>query len=252
LLAELFEQLPETGDPDKPRLALFFDEAHLLFDGAPKALLEKIEQVVRLIRSKGVGVYFVSQSPLDISEDVLGQLGLRIQHALRAFTPKDRKAVRAVARNFRSREGLDTETVITELGIGEALVSVLDRKGAPTPVERIWMAPPRSRIGPMPEDERLRRIQDSPFSGKYDRSIDRDSAFEMLQRKAEASARQAEAEEAEKAREARRESGRSSRASGRSRRRQSLAEAMMKSFGRSIASSLGRKLARGLLGSLLK
>ena len=248
LLAELFEQLPEAGDLDRPKLVLFFDEAHLLFDGAPKALLEKIEQVVRLIRSKGVGVYFVSQSPLDIPEDVLGQLGLRIQHALRAFTPKDRKAVRAVAENFRASEGLDTAAAITELGTGEALVSVLDAKGAPTPVRRIWMAPPRSRIGPMSDEERRQRIQSSPYGGKYDQAVDRESAYERLKQRA-ASEKAAAREQARSGSFS--TSGKKTGRRSRRANRQSVAEAMMKSFGRSIASAVGRRLVRGLLGSLL-
>ena len=167
LLAELFEQLPEVGDPDKPKLVFFFDEAHLLFDSAPKPLLEKIEQVVRLIRSKGVGVYFVSQNPLDVPDSILGQLGLRVQHALRAFTAKDQKAVKAVAQTFRANAKLDTEQAITELGIGEALVSVLDEKGSPTQVERIWCAA-GPRIGPLTEPERREhwRVR---RSGAYDR-----------------------------------------------------------------------------------
>ncbi len=250
LLAELFEQLPEAGDLDRPKLVLFFDEAHLLFDNAPPSLLDKIEQVVRLIRSKGVGVYFISQSPLDIPEDVLGQLGLRIQHALRAFTPKDRKAVRAVAANFRPNPKLDTAAAITELGIGEALVSALDDDGAPTPVERLLIAPPESRIGPIPEQERARRIAASPFAGRYDQEVDRESAYELLAKraKAEAARQEEKDDEAPWSRPAsRKRASRGSRGSG----RQSLAEAMMKSFGRSVASSIGRRLARGLLGSLL-
>ncbi|HHH12756.1 MAG TPA: DUF853 family protein, partial [Thiolapillus brandeum] len=175
LLAELFEQLPEVGNPEKPVMVLFFDEAHLLFDKAPPALLEKIEQVVRLIRSKGVGVFFVTQSPLDVPEEILGQLGARIQHALRAFTPRDRKAVKTVAQTFRENPELDTEQVITELGTGEALVSVLDAKGAPTPVERILIRPPASRIGPLTAQERKEILSRSPLKGKYDQEIDRES-----------------------------------------------------------------------------
>ncbi|MDH5180732.1 MAG: DUF853 domain-containing protein, partial [Gammaproteobacteria bacterium] len=162
LLAELFEQLPEVGDPDKPKLVFFFDEAHLLFDTAPKALLEKIEQVVRLIRSKGVGIYFVTQNPLDVPEEVLGQLGNRVQHALRAFTPRDQKAVKVAAQTFRPKPGVNTEQVITQLGVGEALVSVLDTRGTPTPVERVLIAPPQSRIGPLQGAEREERLQRSP------------------------------------------------------------------------------------------
>jgi len=248
LLAELFEQLPEVGDAAKPRFVFFFDEAHLLFDQAPKALLEKIEQVVRLIRSKGVGVYFISQSPLDIPEDVLGQLGLRIQHALRAFTPKDRKAIKAVAQNFRANPALDTETVITELGTGEALVSTLDAKGAPTVVERTLIRPPESRMGPLSAEERKERIQRSPFSGKYDQAVDRESAYELLKARAEEAAAAARAAQEQKSREQdERRSGGSSR--------QSWQEAMLKSAARSAGSVIGReggKWLRGILGSLLR
>ena len=189
LLAELFEQLPEVGDIEKPKLVFFFDEAHLLFDNAPKALLEKIEQVVRLIRSKGVGVYFISQSPLDIPEDVLGQLGHRVQHALRAFTPKDQKAVKAAAQTFRARKGFDVESAITELGTGEALASVLDEKGSPTPVARILVRPPESRIGPLTEAERAEHMKRSPLKGRYDQAVDRESAYELLNKRGEQAAR---------------------------------------------------------------
>ncbi len=186
ILSELFEDLPEVGDAERPKLVLFFDEAHLLFDGAPKPLLDKIEQVVRLIRSKGVGVYFVTQSPLDVPEDVLGQLGLKVQHALRAFTPKDRKVIKAVADGFRATAGLDAEQVVTELETGEALVSALDAKGSPQPVVRALIAPPESRIGPIDAEERAQRIERSPFRGKYDQGIDRESAYEMLKARADA------------------------------------------------------------------
>jgi len=252
LLAELFEQLPEAGDLDKPKLVLFFDEAHLLFDGAPKVLVDKVEQVVRLIRSKGVGVYFVSQSPLDIPEDVLGQLGMRIQHALRAFTPKDRKAVRAVAETFRQNPDIDCEQVITELGIGEALVSVLEANGAPTPVERVWVAPPESKIGPMSEDVRSQRLQSSPLAGRYDQEIDRESAYEMLKARAEKEV--AEKQAAKVPEKVWSEPAPASRSTPRSSgsNRQSMTEAMMKSFGRSVASGIGTRLVRGLLGSLLR
>ncbi|UYN95305.1 MAG: DUF853 family protein [Enhydrobacter sp.] len=180
LLSELFENLPEVGDPDRPKFVFFFDEAHLLFDGAPKALLERIEQVVRLIRSKGVGVYFVTQNPLDIPETVLGQLGNRVQHALRAFTPKDQKAVRASAETFRPNPQFKAAEAILELGVGEALVSFLDGKGIPTPVERAMIAPPRGRIGPLTEAERGAFLAASVLSGKYDTIVDRESAHEVL------------------------------------------------------------------------
>src|SRR6185295_935823 len=186
LLSELFEQLPEAGDLEKPKLVFFFDEAHLLFNEAPKALLEKIEQVVRLIRSKGVGIYFVTQNPLDVPEVVLGQLGNRVQHALRAFTPKDQKAVKAAAQTFRANPGLDVETAITELGVGEALVSFLDEKGVPSPVQRGLICPPVSFIGPIAAGDRDRIIRASLLYGHYEKSVDRESAYERLKAKASA------------------------------------------------------------------
>ena len=249
LLSELFEELPEVGDADRPKLVFFFDEAHLLFDQAPKPLLDKVEQVVRLIRSKGVGVYFISQSPLDIPEDVLGQLGLRVQHALRAFTPKDRKAIKAVAENFRPNPELDTHQVITELGIGEALVSTLDAKGSPTIVERVLIRPPESQMGPLTAVERAQTIKRSPFSGKYDDAVDRESAYELLKQralKAEQDQRKAAEEEAKK---------KSSSTKTRSSSRQTWSEAMLKSAARSVGTTLGReggKFLRGILGSLLR
>ncbi len=259
LLAELFEQLPEVGDPDKPKLVLFFDEAHLLFDRSPRALVDKIEQVVRLIRSKGVGVYFISQNPLDIPADILGQLGTRIQHALRAFTPKEKKAIKAVAESFRANPQVDSETAITELGIGEALVSVLATDGSPTPVERILISPPQSRIGPLSPEERDEILGRSPLKGRYETAIDRESAYELLKQRAADEARlaateQAEAE-AEKARiKAQKEADKLARRNaprGRRSNRQGVGEAMMKSVARSVGSSLGRRLVRGILGSLL-
>lgn len=246
LLAELFENLPEVGDADRPRLVLFFDEAHLLFDDAPKALVEKIEQVVRLIRSKGVGVYFVTQSPLDIPEEILGQLGLRVQHALRAFTPKDHKAVTTVARTFRPNPAIDTEQAITELGVGEALVSALDTSGAPTPVERVLIAPPRSRIGPLTAEERAEVIGRSPLRGRYEESVDRESAYELLKERA---SQQAAATEAAEAAAAEQRASRSTRSSG-GRQRQGVGEAMIKSAARAIGSQLGRQIIRGVLGSI--
>lgn len=249
LLSELFEELPEVGDADRPKLVFFFDEAHLLFDQAPKPLLDKVEQVVRLIRSKGVGVYFISQSPLDIPEDVLGQLGLRVQHALRAFTPKDRKAIKAVANNFRPNPNLDTQQVITELGIGEALVSTLDAKGSPTIVERTLIRPPESQMGPLTADERAQTIKRSPFNGKYDDAVDRESAYELLKLralKAEQEQREAAEEEAKK---------KSSRTSSRTSSRDSWSDAMLKSAARSVGTTLGReggKFLRGILGSFLR
>jgi hypothetical protein len=192
LLSELFENLPEVGDMDKPRLVFFFDEAHLLFTDAPRALLEKVEQVVRLIRSKGVGVYFVTQNPLDVPDSVLGQLGNRVQHALRAFTPKDQKAVRAAAQTFRVNPALDTETVITELGVGEALVSVLQKGGVPSMVQRTLLAPPASHMGAITPGERQSVINASPLAGRYDKAVDRESAHELLRQRAEKSAAEAQ------------------------------------------------------------
>jgi DNA helicase HerA-like ATPase len=183
MMSELFEQLPEAGDPEKPKLIFFFDEAHLLFDDAPKALVDKIEQVVRLIRSKGVGIYFISQNPLDLPETVLGQLGNRVQHALRAFTPKDQKAVKSAAETFRTNPKLDTSRAITELGVGEALVSVLDEKGMPTIVERALICPPASRITPLSPEERSQIVRGSVIYGHYEKATDRESAYELLKAK---------------------------------------------------------------------
>jgi DNA helicase HerA-like ATPase len=183
MLSELFEQLPEAGDPPKPKLVFFFDEAHLLFTDAPKALMEKIEQVVRLIRSKGVGVYFVTQNPIDVPEKVLAQLGNRVQHALRAFTPRDQKAVTAAAQTFRPNPKLDTAQVIMQLGKGEALVSFLEGNGVPAVVERVMIRPPTARIGPITAAERKSIIDNSPVKGKYDTAIDSESAYEILQKR---------------------------------------------------------------------
>ncbi len=246
LISELFEELPEVGDLDRPRLVFFFDEAHLLFDDAPKALVDKVEQVVKLIRSKGVGIYFVTQNPLDIPDEVLGQLGNRVQHALRAFTPRDQKAVRAAAQTFRTNPELNTEKVITELGVGEALVSVLAEGGVPTPVERTLIRPPASRIGPASETERAELLRASPLAGKYDRAVDRESAHEILKARAEKLAAEAEA-----ARQ-RAEEEKAARRSGGGRRRQSVAEALAKSVARSIGSQIGRRIVRGILGSIFR
>lgn len=240
LLAELFEELPEVGDPEKPRLVFFFDEAHLLFNGAPKALHQKVEQVVRLIRSKGVGVYFVTQSPLDIPDAVLGQLGNRIQHALRAFTPRDQRAVRAAADTFRSNPSLDTAAAITTIGVGEALVSTLDEKGIPTPVQRVLICPPASRLGPVEPEERARVVAMSPVARHYDQVLDRHSAYESLMGRA--ATEQVGAAEATPR----------SRLPAGGRSRQGIAETMAKSVARSVGSSLGRTIARGLLGALFK
>ena len=247
LLSELFEELPERGDADLPLLVLFFDEAHLLFKGAPKPLVDKIEQVVRLIRSKGVGIVFVTQSPLDLPEAVLGQLGLKIQHALRAFTPRDQKAVRVIAETFRASPGLDAAAVITELGTGEALVSTLDAKGQPTPVSRAMIRPPRSQIGPVTAERRQELLEASPLLARYATTVDRDSAHEELTRRAQRrSAAEDEARAAAPAPEPR-----SPRAGY---QRQTTGEALVKSVVRSvgsqIGSQLGRQVVRGLLGAL--
>jgi DNA helicase HerA-like ATPase len=242
LLSELFEELPEVGDADRPRLAFFFDEAHLLFDRAPRALLDKVEQVARLIRSKGVGVYFVTQSPADIPDDILGQLGLRVQHALRAFTPKDQRAVKVAASTFRPNPELRTEEVITQLGIGEALVSVLDDKGAPTPVERVLVRPPASRIGPLSDAERTEQMGRSPLAGVYDKEVDRESAYEKLRARAEAELAAAKAKPVPQP---------APRARGGS-RRQGVGEAFVKSTVRTIGRTIGREIVRGILGSILR
>ncbi len=241
LLAELFENLPEVGDADRPKFVLFFDEAHLIFDDAPKALLKKIEQVVRLIRSKGVGVFFVTQSPKDVPEDILGQLGMKIQHALRAFTPKDKKVVKAAANSFRPNPKIDAEQLITELGVGEALVSVLDADGRPTPVEHVYIKPPESRVGPLTDKEREAQLARSPYKGRYDEIVDRESAYELLKENAE---KQAEitADEAEEKELKKAEKKKS--------KRQTPMEAMIKSAARSIGSQVGRRIIRGVLGSL--
>ncbi len=239
LLSELFEQLPEVGDQDRPKLVFFFDEAHLLFKNAPKFLLEKIEQVVRLIRSKGAGVYFITQNPLDIPESVLGQLGHRVQHALRAFTPQDQKAVKVAAQTFRQNPSMDTEKVITELAVGEALVSVLDLEGRPTPVERTMMAPPESFIGALSDEERMQRIQSSPLKGIYDQVLDRESAYELLKKREEEASRQASVSQEARPAPAPRPSN-----------RQGIGEAFVKSAARSIGSTVGRQILRGVLGSI--
>ncbi|WP_074778938.1 helicase HerA-like domain-containing protein [Halopseudomonas bauzanensis] len=245
LLSELFEQLPEVGDADKPRFVLFFDEAHLLFKDTPTSLVDRIEQVVRLIRSKGVGVYFITQSPLDVPESILGQLGNRVQHALRAFTPKDQKAVRTAAQTFRSNPGLDTEVVITELGVGEALVSVLDAKGVPTPVQRVLIRPPASQMGPISDPERSTLVQRSVLAGVFDQMLDRESAYEILQQNAEralseetvVTRRQSEAKQTRRPAAEKSVMGDLITQAGRS---------AMRAFG----TQLGRQIMRGLLGSL--
>jgi len=246
LLAELFEHLPEVGDPEKPKLVFFFDEAHLLFSEAPKALLEKVEQVVRLIRSKGVGVYFVTQNPLDVPESVLGQLGNRVQHALRAFTPRDQKAVKTAAETLRPNPKLKAEKVITELGVGEALVSLLDEKGSPRMVERAFIVPPGSQIGPISDDERAKLIQSSDVFGHYEKTVDRESAYEKLKGRTEAKPAQPD-ESANPVHDIL--FGRTGPRGGR--QSQGIIDAVTKSAARSIGSELGRQVLRGVLGSIL-
>jgi uncharacterized protein len=246
LLSELFEKLPEVGDLEKPKLVFFFDEAHLLFTDAPQALLTKIEQVVRLIRSKGVGVYFVSQNPLDIPDIVLGQLGNRVQHALRAFTPRDQKAVKSAAETFRTNPKVDVATAITELGVGEALVSFLDEKGVPTPVERAFICPPQSRIGMATEIERAAVINNSLVRGVYESQVDRESAYEVLKKRA---AEQA-AEEAPKEDNGFDWGG--VLGGKKTSRSDSILESAAKSTVRAIGSQLGRSIIRGVLGSIFK
>jgi DNA helicase HerA-like ATPase len=269
LMSELFEQLPEVGDPDKPKLVFFFDEAHLLFDEAPKILIDRVEQVVRLIRSKGVGVYFVTQNPLDVPETVLAQLGNRVQHALRAYTPREQKAVRTAADTFRPNPDFDCATAITKLGTGEALVSTLEEKGIPSMVQRTLMRPPASRLGPITPEERRKLILESPVAGQYDQTIDRESAFEVLKKKAEqAMQQQAEprtggqgggwtlpdfgGDSSQPAPQDRYQPAPRQRAPAgpRPSNRQTVAEAAIKSVVRSVGSSVGRAIVRGILGSL--
>lgn len=247
LLSELFEKLPEVGDLEKPKLVFFFDEAHLLFNDAPAILMQKIEQVVRLVRSKGVGVYFVSQNPLDIPDVVLGQLGNRVQHALRAFTPRDQKAVQVAAQTFRANPKLDVATAITELGVGEALVSFLDEKGAPTPVERVFVCPPESRIGPATDVERKQVMTQSLVAGVYDKLVDRESAYEILKQRAEQVTAATQTQKQEES------SGfdLGGILGGKTSRSDSVLESAAKSAARAIGSQLGRAIIRGVLGSIM-
>ncbi|MGZ9075502.1 MAG: helicase HerA-like domain-containing protein [Burkholderiaceae bacterium] len=260
LLAELFENLPEVGDRDKPKLVFFFDEAHLLFNDAPPALLEKVEQVVRLIRSKGVGVFFVTQNPLDIPDKVLAQLGNRVQHALRAFTPRDQKAVKSVAETMRANPKIDAAKAILELAVGEALVSFLDAKGTPGITERAWVLPPGSQLGPITPAERSQLIKNSIVAGTYEKTVDRDSAFEMLKARAESAAPAGGASGKPGAAAPAPASGGIMGGLGdilfgstgpRGGRREGMVEAMSKSAARSVGSSIAREITRGVLGSLL-
>ena len=259
MLSELFEELPEVGDPDKPKLVFFFDEAHLLFDDAPKAALDKIEQVVRLIRSKGVGVYFVTQNPTDVPDAVASQLGNRVQHALRAFTPREQKSLKAAADSFRPNPAIDVLSALTELKTGEALVSLLQEDGSPSPVERVLIRPPMSRIGPVTAEERSAILQSSPLAGKYDETVDRESAFEILSaraaeamsaadaRKAEVDARKQADADAKAARQAQRDYQQSTVG-----QIEKAAKQVAMSTTRSMANQLGRSLMRGLFGNMFK
>ncbi|MGH9948358.1 MAG: helicase HerA-like domain-containing protein [Pyrinomonadaceae bacterium] len=253
LLSELFELLPEAGDLEKPKIVFFFDEAHLLFDDAPKALVDKIEQVVRLIRSKGVGVYFVTQSPADIPDSVLAQLGNRIQHALRAYTPKEQEAVKVAAKSFRENPDVDTVKTITELGVGEVLISCLDEKGVPTIVDRAFVVPPVSQIGPITPEQRQQLLASSLVAGIYEKEIDRESAFEILSKKAEErTALDAEAAAEKEAAKLQAAEEKAARAAARA--PDTLAESITKSVARSASSSIGRQIGntivRGVLGSI--
>ncbi len=264
LLSELFEELPEVGDPDKPKLVFFFDEAHLLFDDAPKALVDKVEQVARLIRSKGVGVYFITQNPADVPDDILGQLGNRIQHALRAFTAKDRKELRMAAQTYRENPAFDTETAIREVGVGEAVTSMLQKKGVPGIVERTLIRPPSSQLGPVTAAERADLVAASPLQATYTNAIDRQSAYEILQARAEDAAKEAEKAEAaaEEASAAEREFNAGRRYSGtgvpRSTSRRStrqpdtLGSAVATAVLKELKGTTGRRIVRGILGGLFR
>jgi uncharacterized protein len=271
MLSELFETLPEIGDPEKPKLVFFFDEAHLLFNEAPKVLIERIELVVRLVRSKGVGVYFVTQNPLDIPDSVLGQLGNRVQHALRAFTPRDQKAVKSTAQTMRPKAGLDIEAAITELAVGEALVSLLDAKGRPSETERVFVVPPGSQLGPITDAQRQQLRQDSLVAGVYEKLLDRESAYEMFANHAGKRGAEAEPEAMKDAPKTPRIPGAAKqeaeaggggfggmvnealfgRTGPRGGQYDGLVQTMAKTAARSVASGLGRQIVRGVLGSLL-
>ena len=261
LLTELFEKLPEVGDPEKPKLVFFFDEAHLLFTDLPKIIEDKVQQVVRLVRSKGVGIYFVTQNPIDVPDEILGQLGNRVQHALRAFTPRDQKAVNSAAQTFRANPKLKVETVITELGVGEALVSFLDAQGTPGVVERAFVLPPHSQIGPITPEQRKQLIASSLVAGTYEQTVDRESAYERLKGRAGTAAAAPTSQPADAAQPQGSKGWFEGLAStvgtiatagtGRTGRGDSLAETMAKSAVRTIGTSVGRELVRGVLGSLL-
>jgi uncharacterized protein len=252
MLSELFEELPEVGDLDKPKLVFFFDEAHLLFNDAPKPLLDAVEQVVRLIRSKGVGVYFVTQNPLDVPQEVLAQLGNRVQHALRAFTPRDQKAVRAAAETFRQNPNFSTEKAITELGVGEALVSTLEVGGVPSLVERALIAPPSARVGPLTEGERKAAIGESPLRGRYDQTIDTESAYEMLAKRKQMAEQPAEAASASGGLGGLLESILGGQGSGgKGRQRMTVTEVVIRTAATSMARSIGTQISRAILRNVL-
>ena len=250
LMSELFERMPEVGDPEKPRMVFFFDEAHLLFADAPPGLVQKIEQTVKLIRSKGIGIYFVTQNPLDVPESVLAQMGNRIQHALRAYTPREQKAVATAASTFRPNPSFRTEEAITQLGKGEALVSVLDMKGVPTMVERTMIRPPSSRMGPITPDERQKIIKNSPVYGNYEEAEDRESAYEILSRRAEQRSAAVEQEKADKA--AQKEADQQARAQARTSGRETATDRFVKNMASTAGRQIGNMLIRGILGSLTK
>lgn len=261
LLSELFEELPEIGDPDKPKLVFFFDEAHLLFDDAPKALVDKVEQVARLIRSKGVGVFFITQNPDDVPEDILGQLGNRVQHALRAFTARDQKQLRRAAETYRPNPRFDTEAAIREVGVGEAVTSFLEQKGAPGIVERTLIRPPSSQLGPISDAERRETLLTSPVAGKYEAAKDRESAYEILTARASEAAAEAERAAQEKAEEelrvreysnATRYSGTRSSSTRKSRQPEGLGEALTQAIVKELGGTTGRRLVRGILGGLFR
>jgi hypothetical protein len=265
MLSDLFEQLPEIGDPDKPKLVFFFDEAHLLFNEAPKALIERIELVVRLVRSKGVGVYYVTQNPLDIPDSVLAQLGNRVQHVLRAFTPRDQKAVAATAQTMRPKKGLDIEAAITDLAVGEALVSLLDAKGRPSETERVYVLPPGSQLGPITAEQRQALLQSSLVAGIYEKTVDRESAYEMIKGRAHGSDSPSASPGAspnpgpENPAPASSGGGLMGSVSDllfgsqgpRGAHRDGVAQLVIKSAVRTVGSSIGREIVRGVLGGLL-
>jgi DNA helicase HerA-like ATPase len=252
LLSELFEEMPEVGDPEKPKLVFFFDEAHLLFDDAPPGLVQKVQQTVKLIRSKGVGVYFVTQNPLDVPDNILEQMGNRVQHALRAYTPRDQKAVKAAATTFRPNPKFSTEEVITELGKGEALVSTLDLKGIPSMVGRTLIRPPSGRMGTITPEERKALINNSPVFGQYEETVDRDSAYEILQEKAKARTEANQQEAAEKVERRAERAAPRERESATDRFIKNAASSVGRQLGTSIARSIGNALVRGILGGLTR